>query len=73
MQTVRIHLFDDYDPQERYDLVLALHGYGGDVAEFSCRWTAFDEGNLSLPLFRNPTPLNRTAGQYSSRDSPMVQ
>lgn len=54
MQTARIHMPDDYDPQERYDLVLALHGYGGDVAEFSSRWTAFDEGNFIYVSLQAP-------------------
>ena len=54
MQTARIHVPDDYDPQERYDLVLALHGYAGDVAEFSSRWTAFDEGNFIFASLQAP-------------------
>ena len=54
MQTARIHVPDNYGPQERYDLVLALHGYGGDVAEFSSRWTAFDEGNFIFVSLQAP-------------------
>ncbi len=54
IQTARIHMPDDYDPQERYDLVLALHGYGGDVAEFSSRWAAFDEGNFIFISLQAP-------------------
>jgi predicted esterase len=54
MQTARIHVPDDYSPQERYDLVLALHGYGGDVAEFSSRWAAFDEGNFIFVSLQAP-------------------
>ncbi len=54
MQTVRIHIPDNFDPQQEYDLVLALHGYGGDVTEFSSRWTAFDEGNFILASLQAP-------------------
>ncbi|MEN8207994.1 MAG: alpha/beta hydrolase-fold protein [Candidatus Fermentibacteria bacterium] len=54
MQTTRIHFPDDYNPQDDYDLVLALHGYGGDVAEFSSRWTSFDEGNFIFVSLQAP-------------------
>ncbi|MCK4806280.1 MAG: hypothetical protein KAT09_01465 [Candidatus Aegiribacteria sp.] len=54
MQTVRIHIPYNFDPQQEYDLVLALHGYGGDVAEFSSRWTVFDEGNFVFASLQAP-------------------
>ena len=54
MQTVRIHVPDNYDPQERRDLVLALHGYGGDVTEFSSRRTAFEDGNFIFASLQAP-------------------
>jgi predicted esterase len=54
MQTVRVHLPENYDPQQEYDLILALHGYGGDVAEFSSRWTAFDNGNFIFASLQAP-------------------
>ena len=54
MQTVRVHMPDTFDPQQEYDLVLALHGYGGDVTEFSSRWTEFDEGNFILASLQAP-------------------
>lgn len=54
MQTVRVHKPANYDPQQEYDLVLALHGYGGDIAEFSSRWTAFDEGDFIFASLQAP-------------------
>ena len=54
VQTARIHLPDNYDPMEEYDLVIALHGYGGDVSEFSSRWTVFDEGDFILVSLQAP-------------------
>ncbi len=54
MQTARVHLPENYDPQEHYDLVLALHGYGGDVTEFSSRWAVFDEGNFIFASLQAP-------------------
>jgi len=54
MQSARVHLPDNYDPQEQYDLVLALHGFGGDVTEFSSRWTAFDERNFVFASLQAP-------------------
>ncbi|MCD4701904.1 MAG: hypothetical protein K8S24_08625 [Candidatus Aegiribacteria sp.] len=54
MQTVRVHVPDNYDPQQEYDLVLALHGYGGDVSEFASRWTEFDDGYFIFASLQAP-------------------
>ncbi len=59
LQTARVHLPDNFDPQREYDLVLALHGYGGDIAEFSARWTAFDEGNFIFASLQAPYAFER--------------
>ncbi len=54
MQTVRVHLPDDYDPAASYDLVLALHGYSGDVSEFSSRWDAFEVKDFVFASLQAP-------------------
>ncbi len=84
MQTVRMHVPDNYDPNEQYDLVLALHGYGGDVAEFSSRTTAFDEGNFIFASLQAPYAFEQNgrtvfswtvygSGEWDGEDMPPEQ
>jgi len=58
-QTIRVHLPADYDPDESRDLVLALHGYSGDVTEFSSRWDAFEEADFIFASLQAPYAFER--------------
>lgn len=59
MQTVRVHLPEDYTEGTPRTLVLALHGYGGDVTEFSSRWEAFEEGDFIFASLQAPYAFAR--------------
>lgn len=59
MQTARVHLPVDFDPQIPYDLVLALHGYSGDVSEFSSRWDAFERQDFIFVSLQAPYAFER--------------
>jgi phospholipase/carboxylesterase len=59
MQTARVHLPEDFDPQSGYDLVLALHGYSGDVSEFSARWDAFEGKDFIYVSLQAPYAFER--------------
>ncbi|MBD3277645.1 MAG: hypothetical protein GF388_05035 [Candidatus Aegiribacteria sp.] len=54
MQTIRVHLPEGYDQAEPCDLVLTLHGYSGDVTEFSGRWSAFEESDFIYASLQAP-------------------
>lgn len=54
MQFMRVQLPEDYDPDQEYRLVIALHGYGGDVTEFSLRYSAFTEQDFILACLQAP-------------------
>jgi phospholipase/carboxylesterase len=53
-QTARIHYPEEYDPAEPRDLVIALHGYAGDVTEFASRWTEFDDRDYIFACLQAP-------------------